>query len=175
MPRRDPNAPPPDHTARAAQIAEAYERFHGLGNWQGRPQSYRQIAKDMGTTHPTAAKWVREGEVASSTRDTVEQLVAKRALLGMTGELVRYGAQLLGMDDDDLTPEERLSRWDLVMPDLNKAIDQAAKLTGAYAPVRSEVAMTADANLAINQALDARRADHQARLAAERRRQIEGT
>jgi len=169
----NPGTPgPDDERTRADKIAEAYERFHGLGNWHQHPQSYRQIAREMGCTHPTAAKWVREGEQASTTRDTVEQVVAKRALLGLTAELTRYGASLLGMDRDDLSDEERLARWDAVMPDLRGAIDTAAKLTGAYAPVRNEVVMNADANHAINRALDARREAHMARLDEERRRQI---
>jgi transposase-like protein len=169
----NPGTPgPDDERTRADKIAEAYERFHGLGEWHQRPQSYRQIAREMDVTHPTAAKWVREGEAAATTRDTVEQVVAKRALLGLTAELTRYGMTLLGIDDPELTAEERLARWDTVMPDLRGAIDQAAKMTGAYAPVRSEVVMNADANHAINRALDARREAHMARLDEERRRQI---
>jgi hypothetical protein len=174
-----PGPGPADRT-RADKIAEAYERFHGLGEWQGRSQSYRQIAKDMGVTHPTASKWVREGEQAATSRDMVEALIAKRSLLGMAGELSRYGAQLLGMDDpvpDDPDAREidranRLARWEAVMPDLNRALDFAAKLTGAYAPVRNEVVMNAEQNAAINDALDARREQHMRRLESERRRQI---
>jgi hypothetical protein len=174
----NPGTPGPDSTSaddqrdRADKIAEAYERFHGVGDWQGRPQSFRQIAREMGVTHPTASKWVREGEQAATSRDMVEQLMAKRSLLGLSAELVRYGAGLLGIDRSDLTDDERLRRWEAVMPDLGKAMDQAAKLTGAYAPVRSEVVMNADANAAINDALDARRAAHLERLDQERRRQI---
>lgn len=142
----------------AERIAEAYHRYHDLG------ESYRQIARNMGVTHPTAAAYVREGERAQQNRDLLDQLMAKRSLVALIGELADRGMRLLGPADAE--DDAARQRWGAVMPDLRWVVQEAAKMTGAYAATRSEVIMDAASSTAISEALDRRRRD---RLEREQR------
>lgn len=133
-------------------IAEAYDRYHAQG------QSYRAIGTAMGISHNTAASYVRLGEFAQQSSATLNAAIAKDGLTRLLRELTAHTAALVGMGDETLSVAEKIERLESVGPELRWQIVELAKITGAYAPVRSEVAANASANSKINDALDARRA-----------------
>lgn len=140
-------------------IAEAHERYHERG------QSFRQIARDMGITHPTAASYVRMGDFAQSAAASLNAAIAKNGLTLLLRELTHHSAKLLGLGDESITVEEKIDRVERVGPELKWQVQELAKLTGAYAPLRSEVTANAGQNSKINEALERRR---QAREQTER-------
>lgn len=151
-------------------IAEAYDRFQ-----QG--ETYRQIGRAMGITHPTAAKYVRIGEAAVTSSRSLNAALAKDGLTRLLRELTVHTAQLLGLGDEAMTDDEKVQRLEAVGPELKWQVQELAKLTGAYAPVRQEVTANMAQNSKINEALERRRQsrEQQERQAIEDgRRQREG-
>lgn len=138
-------APDPD------LIAEAYDRYYH------QDQSFRDIGKAMGFSHVTAANYVRMGEYAQQSTGSLNAAIAKQGLTLLLRQLTSHTAGLLGLDDDELSDAEKIERIEKVGPELRWQIQELAKITGAYAPVKAEIASNASQNSKINDALDQRR------------------